>query len=167
MEIRILGVDPGSRKAGYGVVEYKGSEIRYVISGTIRLDAKQNIAKRLLVLYEQISSLLHESQVNSAAVERVFVSKNIDSALKLGHTRGVILLAIAQLGIPIAEYPASVIKKTLTKRGRADKHQISSMVSAVLGIEKTISEDEADALAVAVCHIFHLSEKEVVGRSTP
>ncbi|NOZ01324.1 MAG: crossover junction endodeoxyribonuclease RuvC [Deltaproteobacteria bacterium] len=159
---RVLGIDPGSRVTGYGVVEGGDGETRYVASGTIRLNASRPMHERLDTLWGELTEVLSSSAPAEVAVERVFVSRNADSALKLGHARGVILLAIKQAGLPLFEYTPAQVKKTVTGRGRADKHQMVSLVRLILGIEADLAEDAADALAIAMTHVMLSGERDML-----
>lgn len=159
---RVLGIDPGSRVTGYGVVEGQGGETRYVLSGTIRLNASRPMHERLVDLHEKLGPILADQDIAEVAVERVFVSRNADSALKLGHARGVILLAIRQAGLPLFEYTPAQVKKTVTGSGRSDKHQIASLVKLILGIDEDLAEDAADALAIAISHTMLSGERNLL-----
>lgn len=159
---RVIGIDPGSRVTGYGILEGGEGETRYVDSGVIRLNAREPMHRRLHVLDTELTRVLGESGASEAAVERVFVSRNADSALKLGHARGVILLGVTRLDLPLSEYTPAQVKKTVSGRGRADKHQIQSMVRLVLGLEKDLVEDEADALAIAMTHLMLSGERAML-----
>jgi len=149
---RVVGIDPGSRVTGFSVVEDGGGNPMFVSADTIRLDASRPMFERLDVLHTKLTRMLRESRGEVVAVERVFVSRNADSALKLGHARGVILLAVRQAGLPLYEYTPAKVKKAVTGRGRADKQQIKAMVRMILGIREDLTEDAADALAIAICH---------------
>ena len=159
---RVIGIDPGSRVTGYGVLEGGDGETRYVASGVIRLNTKKPMHQRLQVLHDELHRILQESGADEAAVERVFVARNAESALKLGHARGVILLGITQSDLSLSEYTPAQVKKTVTGRGRADKHQIQSLVRLILGIERDLVEDEADALAIAMTHLMLSGERAML-----
>jgi len=150
--LRILGVDPGSIKTGYGLIEYSGNRIVYLDSGFINLNNKNDLVDRLLILSKDLEKLIKEFKPNCGAVENIFFSKNARSALTLGHARGVILLKFAEYKIPINEYQPLKVKQTLVGVGRAEKNQVKHMVKVLLNLKKTLQEDEADALAVAITH---------------
>lgn len=160
---RVLGIDPGTRVTGYGIVEGDSSRLSLLACGEIKLDTNVEMASRLIALYEEIISIITEFHPDSAAVEKVFVSRNADSALKLGHARGVVLLAVRKSNLDLYEYTPAMVKKSLTGNGRAEKFQVAGFVRAILGLDETISPDASDALAVACCHL--LLGSDVVGLS--
>ena len=148
--IRILGIDPGSIKTGYGLIEYSGKRTIHITSGYIKLNTKNSLSDRLLLLSVKLRELIKEYKPDCAAVEKIFYSKNAQSALTLGHARGVILLKLAEHKLPVNEYPPLKIKQTVVGVGRADKNQVNHMVKILLNLQKMLQEDEADALAVAI-----------------
>jgi crossover junction endodeoxyribonuclease RuvC len=150
--IRIIGIDPGSRLTGYGVVEAGGREITYRASGCIRTTAGP-FPERLAEIYQGVSQLIIDHQPEVLAIEEVFLAKNPNSALKLGQARGVALAAGVAHGLPIHEYAARQIKQGLTGTGRASKEQVAHMVRMVLGLPGEPQADAADALAIAICHV--------------
>ena len=150
--LRILGVDPGSRKTGYGLIENFGNRIRHLASGCIRLNAKHPLSDRLSMLSRELEQLIEELRPDCGAVEKVFFAKNAQSALTLGHARGVILLKFSERHLPIHEYQALKVKQTVVGVGRANKDQIHHMVRILLNLKNSLQEDEADALAVAITH---------------
>ena len=150
--LRILGVDPGSRKTGYGLIENSGNRIRHLASGCIRLNAKHPLSDRLSMLSKELEQLIEEFRPDCGAVEKVFFAKNAQSALTLGHARGVILLKFSERHLPIHEYQALKVKQTVVGVGRANKDQIQHMVRILLNLQNSLQEDEADALAVAITH---------------
>jgi crossover junction endodeoxyribonuclease RuvC len=150
--IRIIGIDPGLRTMGWGIIEASGRRIAYVASGGIRSKEGETIARRLCELYEGLSSILGEFRPVEAAVEETFVNRDPRSALKLGHARGIALVVPALAGLPVAEYAANLIKKTVTGTGHAEKGQIALMVRALLPGSSPQGADAADALAVAITH---------------
>ena len=150
--LRILGIDPGSRKTGYGLIENTGNRTRHLASGCIRLNAKHPLSDRLSMLSKELEQLIEEFRPDCGAVEKVFFAKNAQSALTLGHARGVILLKFSERHLPIHEYQALKVKQTVVGLGRADKHQVQHMVRILLNLQNSLQEDEADALAVAITH---------------
>lgn len=155
--MRVIGIDPGSRITGYGVVERAGGRLRHVASGCLRLPAEDGASARLMALYDGLAGILAETRPAGAAVEKVFFARNAQSALTLGQARGVAVLSLARHGIPVAEYSALEIKQAVVGRGRAEKPQVQHMVRALLGLTRAPQADAADALACAICHL-HLSE---------
>lgn len=149
--IRILGIDPGSRITGYGVVEVHGDRTISLSNGCIRV-GEGELAQRLRQIHLGVQQLIDEFRPAEAAIESVFVHRNADSALKLGQARGTAITAISLNNIPVFEYSPAVIKKSVVGRGNAAKPQVQHMVSAILGLHKTLQSDAADALAVALCH---------------
>ncbi|MFK7791240.1 MAG: crossover junction endodeoxyribonuclease RuvC [Devosiaceae bacterium] len=150
--IRIFGIDPGLRHMGWGVVELAGTRLSYVASGVISPPAKDALAVRLAALYEALDARLKEFSPDEASVEETFVNKDPLSTLKLGQARGMAMLAPARLGIPVGEYAANQVKKTVVGVGHADKKQVQAMVKVLLPRATFSSPDEADALAIAICH---------------
>ena len=147
----ILGIDPGSRTTGYGLLEMENLKIKYLASGSIVL-SDLDFKKRLLVLNESLGQLIREYTPNQAAIEQVFVGKNASSALKLGHARGVALLAITQANLTVSEYSAKVVKKAVTGSGGANKKQVQAMITHILKLKNVPPPDASDALAIALCH---------------
>ena len=150
--LRILGIDPGSRKTGYGLIEKNGNRTRHLASGCIRLNAKHPLSDRLSMLSKELEQLIEEFRPDCGAVEKVFFAKNAQSALSLGHARGVILLKFSERHLPIHEYQTLKVKQTVVGVGRADKDQVQHMVKILLNLQNSLQEDEADALAVAITH---------------
>lgn len=149
--IRILGVDPGLRRCGWGVVSVAGSRLGHVAHGVITPPTAAPMAERLMVLLSGLESVVAEHRPDFAAVEECFMAKNASSALKLGQARAAALLAPARAGLPVAEYAAREIKKAVVGTGGAEKSQVAAMIGVLLpGCRATA--DAADALAVAVCH---------------
>ncbi|MCQ8184758.1 crossover junction endodeoxyribonuclease RuvC [Parvularcula maris] len=153
--VRIIGIDPGLRHCGWGVIEAEGSRLRYIASGRISPSPKDELATRLCALLDGLERVLNDQKPQEAAVEETFVNRDPRSALKLGQARGVCLLAPARYGIEVAEYAANLIKKSVVGTGHADKTQVSDMVSRLLPGSRAESADAADALAIALCHSFH------------
>jgi crossover junction endodeoxyribonuclease RuvC len=154
--MRILGIDCGSARTGYGVIESNGRDHRMLVSGVICTNTRWPFEKRLLEIAGGLRQLASEYRPEFAAVEEVFHAVNAKTALKLAHVRGVALLAIAEAGIELAEYSPLEVKINVVGYGRAEKCQVQLMVQSLLGLPEAIaSEDAADALAVALCHATH------------
>lgn len=164
--IRIIGIDPGLRRTGWGIVEADGSRLTYVASGLITSDAEDDLAYRLRSIHEGLSAVLAAHRPVEAAVEETFVNKDARATLKLGQARGIALLAPAQKGLRIAEYPPNVIKKTVTGTGHGEKGQIQAMIGFLLPKAKFESADEADALAIAICHASHRGTQRMIAART-
>ena len=151
--MRILGIDPGSGSTGYGIIETDGSRHRAVLFGAIKTNARRPFHERLLKIHTELSKILRSEKVDVMAIEDVFHATNVKSALRLGHARGIALLAAAQQGLAVFEYSPLEIKSAVVGYGRADKMQVQMMVRLLLGLTKIPSPDHAaDALAVAICH---------------
>jgi crossover junction endodeoxyribonuclease RuvC len=151
----ILGIDPGSRITGYGLIRQVGARLSYVTCGVIRPELKAPFADRLLAIYQGISQVIEQHRPVTMAIEDVFMATNPRAALKLGHARGVLLLAGKIHGLPIGEYTPRTVKQTVTGYGQADKAQMQHVVRVLLHLSGTPSQDAADALAVAICHAHH------------
>ena len=155
--MRILGIDPGLNKCGWGVIESHGSNLKYIAHGVIKPSAKLSLAERLLFIDTEMTKIVDLWKPHSAAIEETFVNKSPASSLKLGQARGVAMVAPARFGIEVAEYGANLVKKTVVGSGHADKVQILMMIKTLLPSSQVTSEDAADALAVAICHANHHS----------
>jgi crossover junction endodeoxyribonuclease RuvC len=153
--MRILGLDPGLRRTGWGIVVARGNRLSHVASGTVTTDAKATTAARLTQLYHAVDDLIATWRPDAAAVEEVFVSKNPASTLKLGQARGVVIMVPALRAVPVAEYAANLVKKSVVGTGHATKEQIAMMVATLLPGAAPAGADAADALAVAICHAHH------------
>lgn len=151
--IRTIGVDPGSRFTGYGIVEGDGYRIKYIHHGTIRLPANRPFPDRLRMIFEELNLVIREYGPECMAIEEVFFAKNVKSALSLGQARGAAILAGTNSGLPIHEYSALRIKQAVAGYGRAAKEQVAGMIQLLLRINGEIEPNAADGLAVAVCHI--------------
>jgi crossover junction endodeoxyribonuclease RuvC len=161
--MRILGIDPGSVTTGYGIIESDGSRHTAVIYGAIKTRAGQPFQDRLLKIHQGLKELLAREKVDVVAIEEVFHAANVQSALKLGHARGVALLAAAEAGVPVFEYSPLEIKSGIVGYGRAEKSQVQEMVRFLLRLPEIPSPDDAaDALAVAICHSHRRSAALVV-----
>ena len=152
---RIIGIDPGLRHLGWGIIESEGSRLVFVACGTIHTDAKQTLAERLRLLHLGLAAVIAEHAPDEAAVEETFVNRDPQSALKLGQARGIALVVPALAGLSVAEYAANTVKKTVVGAGHADKKQIAMMVRVLLPKADAGSADAADALAVAITHAQH------------
>lgn len=160
----ILGIDPGSRITGYGIIDANGGKPRYISSGCIRLPQAE-MSVRLKVIFESFGELIAQYSPNEIAIEQVFVGKNADSALKLGHARGVAILAGSLANIPVAEYAARTIKQSVAGSGAADKQQVQAMVVRLLKLSAAPAEDAADALAAALCHVYSANFRHYLQKS--
>ncbi len=152
--VRILGLDPGSRVTGYGVVDADRTGVRYVASGCIRV-GNGSMPGRLLEIHRHVTDLVQAYTPGEIAIERVFMHRNPDSALKLGQARGAALCGACHTGAPVFEYAARAIKQTVTGTGAAEKAQVQHMIKALLSLQGKLSADAADALAIALCHAQH------------
>jgi len=150
--MRILGIDPGSRTTGYGLIEQQGNHLLHLENGAIITRSGSPLADRLALIYAQLEELIQKFQPDAVAVEQVFMAKNPASALKLGHARGVALLAGVRAGLPVAEYSALQVKSAVVGYGQAAKAQVQQMTRTLLCLPEIAQEDAADALAVAICH---------------
>ena len=155
LPIRILGVDPGLRNTGWGIIDAHGSRLVFVASGRVQSDTGASMGARLRQLHEGLARVIAEHAPHEAAVEETFVSRDPQSALKLGQARGVALTVPALAGLEVEEYAANVVKKTVVGNGHAGKEQIAMMVRVLLPLSQAMSADAADALAVAICHAQH------------
>ena len=149
----ILGIDPGSRLTGYGVVRQVGMKFEYVASGCIRLTTTDLLPERLLDIFNGVSEIISQTQPTIFAIEQVFMAKSAGSALKLGQARGAAIVAGAALDLPVAEYEARKVKQSVVGNGAADKKQVQHMIKILLGLTSAPQEDAADALAVAITHL--------------
>lgn len=147
----ILGVDPGSRITGYGVIRREGGKTEYLDSGCIRM-GERPMAERLQIIYSGLSEIVATYRPAEFAIEQVFLARNADSALKLGHARGVAILVAANSGLPVFEYSARQVKQAVVGKGSAEKHQVGHMVQVILALSRKPQTDAADALAIALCH---------------
>ncbi|WP_423724795.1 crossover junction endodeoxyribonuclease RuvC [Aurantimonas marianensis] len=153
--IRIIGIDPGLRRTGWGVVETLGNSLRFVASGTVTSDNKLDLASRLRQLHDGLTEVIHHYQPDEAAVEQTFVNKDAVATLKLGQARGIAMLVPALAGLPVAEYAPNAVKKAVIGVGHGDKKQIHMMVKVLMPKASFDTDDAADALAIAICHTHH------------
>jgi crossover junction endodeoxyribonuclease RuvC len=161
--MRVLGLDPGLRHTGWGVIESEGSRLRHIADGAVDSDAGLDLAARLVQLHDGLQAVIEAWKPDEAAVEETFVNKNPTSTLKLGLARGVVVLVPALCGLAVAEYPANLIKKSVVGTGHANKEQVQAMVRRLLGGKTAASADSADALAAAICHAHHRETRARVG----
>ena len=154
--MRILGIDPGSRVTGYGVIESDGVKSRHLASGCIRTENKE-FSMRLGEIFEGLQQVLESTHPDQVAVEQVFVARNPSSALKLGHARGAAVAAMVVAGLPVHEYTPRAVKQALVGTGSAEKEQVQHMIRLLLGVRHKMTLDESDALAVAICHAHNVA----------
>ncbi|MBL8653375.1 MAG: crossover junction endodeoxyribonuclease RuvC [Alphaproteobacteria bacterium] len=164
--MRVLGIDPGLRHTGWGVIEMAGNRLTHVANGRISSDGERTTAERLAQLHDGLMAAIEAWAPQEAAIEETFVNQNPASTLKLGQARGVAMLAPARANLPVAEYAANAIKKSVVGAGHADKAQIQMMVQRLLPGVKFESPDAADALAVAICHAHHMQSRAAWSRGT-
>jgi crossover junction endodeoxyribonuclease RuvC len=160
--VTVLGIDPGSRVTGFGLVTVTGPKVAYLASGTIRTSGEA-FADRLQIIFEQMSEVMCEHRPDEVAIERVFMHRNADSALKLGQARAAAICASFAHPVPIHEYAAREVKQAVTGAGGAEKAQVEAMVKRLLGIEGKLQSDASDALAVAVCHAHMRAVRRLAG----
>ena len=157
--VRVLGLDPGLRHTGWGVIDVDGNRLTHIGDGVVHAATDQPLAMRLVSLFRQVTSVLERFRPDEAAVEETFVNRNPASTLKLGVARGVVLLAPAERGVPVAEYSANLIKKAVVGGGHAGKAQVQLMVRRILPGCRIEQPDAADALAVAICHAHQVETR--------
>lgn len=148
----VLGLDPGTRHFGWGIIQRVGTRVTHVAHGVIDVDIRAELAERLCVIEENLVSVVESHRPDAAVVESLFFGKDASAAAKLGHARGVALLVLARAGLPIAEYEPARVKRAIVGNGRADKHQMTMVVTALLRLSTPPRTDAADALAIAVMH---------------
>ena len=152
--MKVFGIDPGSERTGYGCVETDGSRHRLVACGAIATASRAAFPDKLLAIHDELAAMLARLRPDAVAVENIFYATNVRTALKLGHARGVAILAAVEAGLPVAEYTPAEIKRAVVGYGRAEKAQIQEMVRLLLGLKRVPAPaDAADALAVAICHV--------------
>jgi len=149
----VLGIDPGSKRTGYGLVAREASRLRFIAAGAVTTRVNAPLPFRLHQVFEGLQEVIARYAPDQVAVEDIFFAKNVRSAVRLGHVRGVALLAAAAAGLPIFEYPPASIKMAVAGYGRAEKQQVGLMVKNILNLTGDIQEDAADALAAAICHL--------------
>lgn len=160
---RVLGIDPGSRTTGYGVIDDGSGKAAWIASGCIRTET-EHFSERLRQIYEGVFRVVQQYQPNEFAIEQVFAHKNIDSALKLGHARGAAICGGVAGGLPVFEYAAREVKLALVGKGSADKHQVQHMVRVLLNPGEALALDASDALAVALCHLHRQQTERRIRR---
>ena len=160
--IRIIGIDPGLRRTGWGIVDTLGNSLRFIAAGTVKSDEKMSLASRLCQLHDGLRDVIHAEMPQEAAVEQTFVNKDAVATLKLGQARGIAMLVPALAGLAVAEYAPNAVKKAVIGVGHGDKRQIHMMVKVLMPKALFDSEHAADALAIAICHAHH--RQSVTGR---
>lgn len=164
---RIIGIDPGLRRCGWGIIESHGTRLVFIACGTITPPVSASLAERLAILFRQLSDVIGTHEPGEAAVEETFVNQGPRSALQLGQARGVVLMTPAWLGLPVAEYPANLVKKSVVGAGHADKGQVEMMVKRLLPAARIEGADAADALAIAICHAHHRGHARMLAAVAP
>lgn len=160
--MRIIGIDPGLQRTGWGIIDAEGNRLTHISHGVIMTEPKTPTAERLMQIFDELTRMIGIWRPTDAAIEETFVNKNPASSLKLGLARGVAMVAPAKLGLNVAEYPANLVKKSVVGAGHAEKEQVQMMIKVLLpGVEA--SPDAADALAVAICHAHHGMSKARMG----
>ena len=150
--IRIIGIDPGLRRTGWGIIETLGNSLRFVASGTVTSDGEMDLASRLCQLHDGLAEIVHAYRPDEAAVEQTFVNKDATATLKLGQARGIAMLVPARAGLRVAEYAPNAVKKAVIGVGHGDKQQIQMMLKVLMPKAEFMGNDAADALAIAICH---------------
>lgn len=160
---RVIGIDPGTSKTGFGIVDKKGNHLSHVDSGVITLSPKQHLSDKLLTIHKELTSVIEIHKPGALAIEEAFYAKNVRSAMVLSHARGTVLLTAALHDIPVFEYSALEVKRATTSYGRASKEQVFEMIKRLLNLQNSQikSMDQTDALAIAICHAntFDLTQK--------
>ena len=160
--VRILGIDPGLRVTGFGIIEKRGARLEYVTSGCVRVPVGE-LPQRLKCILDGLGEVIAEHRPEQVAVEKVFVNVNPQSTLLLGQARGAAICAAVARELPVSEYTALQVKQAVVGQGRAEKAQVQKMLKALLGLPETAQEDASDALAVAICHIHSYDLKQLSG----
>ncbi len=153
--VRIIGIDPGLRNTGWGILTQEGSKLTYVADGAVHSDSGKPLAERLLQIHSQLMEIIRAHEPDEAAIEETFVNTDARATLKLGQARGVVMLVPAMLNIPVAEYAPNTVKKTVVGAGHAEKDQVKHMVRLLLPRAQMNTADSTDALAIAICHAHH------------
>lgn len=153
--MRALGIDPGTRNIGYGLITVSGNQYTALEYGVISIESRLPFSDKLVRIYDEISSLVERLEPDTAAIEETYVTQNAKTTLRLGHARGVILLALARKGLPVGEYAPRSVKQAVSGKGNASKEQVKWMVAQILGLQgRTMAEDASDALAISLCHVL-------------
>lgn len=161
--MRILGIDPGLVKTGWGIIESKGHALHFISSGSIKPNKNNSLPDRVKVIDQEMQAIIEQFKPDTAAIEETFMNNNPASALKLGVARGVAMVVPARMGLHVGEYPANLVKKSVVGAGKCGKDQIGMMIRTLLPSCGEISEDEADALAVAITHAHHYTSRQKFG----
>jgi len=161
--VRVLGIDPGSRITGYGIVDQSGNRLVHVDNGAIFTDSADDFPGRLKRIFDGLSEIITQYRPDQVAIENIFFSTNVQSALKLGQARGAAIVAAVHANLPVAEYSALQVKQAVVGQGRAEKGQVQKMLKSLLGLPEIAQADASDALAVAVCHINSYVLKQKTG----
>lgn len=161
--MRVMGIDPGSRITGYGVVEEQGTRLLHVDNGAIYTDSSHDFPGRLKLIFEGVVAVIQQYRPDAVAIEDLFFSMNVKSALKLGQARGAAIAAAVHCGLPVYEYTPTQVKQAVVGQGRAGKDQVQKMIRALLSLPEVAQADASDALAVAVCHINSFALRGKVG----
>jgi crossover junction endodeoxyribonuclease RuvC len=165
--IRLLGLDPGSRRLGWGLIEVEGSRLVHVEHGTLIADHTEPLSERLGRLSGELEAVIARTQPRAAAVEKVFTARNVHAALTLGQARGVVLAVLGRAAIPVSEYAPAEVKLAVTGHGRASKDQVAHMVARLLGVDlHGAGPDSTDALAIAICHAHGRRRDAIIARAT-
>jgi crossover junction endodeoxyribonuclease RuvC len=154
--MRVLGIDPGLERTGWGIIESEGSRLSFIAAGVIRSKPSETMAVRLCRIDTELSKIIETYKPETAAIEETFVNSNSASSLKLGQARGVAILGPARAGLEVGEYAANTVKKSVVGAGHASKDQIGMMIKVLLPTSGELAADAADALAVAICHAHHV-----------
>ncbi len=163
--MRILGIDPGTRITGYGIIDVEGNRLRHVDNGIIKTSSGTPLPARLKIIYDGLTKVLGEFNPQAVAIEQVFLAKNPRAALTLGHARGTAVIAAVNLGLAVDEYSALQVKSSVVGYGHAGKQQVQQMVKALLNLPEIAQEDASDALAVAICHAHSRTINQAVART--
>lgn len=161
--MKILGIDPGLQKTGWGIIKSEGHKLSFIASGLIKSTASKTLPERLRQLDDGMCEVMARFNPDEAGIEETFVNNNAASSLKLGAARGVVMVVPARHGLVVGEYPANLVKKSVVGAGKAGKDQVNMMIRTLLPACGEITEDEADALAVAICHAHHSASKNLMG----
>ncbi len=156
--MRVLGIDPGLERTGWGIIDHEGSRLSFVAAGIIRSKPTETMAVRLCRIDCELTKVIEQFKPETAAIEETFVNKNSGSSLKLGQARGVAIVSPARFGLEVAEYAANTVKKSVVGAGHAAKEQVGMMIKILLPTSGELGADAADALAVAICHAHHFKQ---------